>query len=328
MGCGLFHIQLRYATLPLFMTRVYLLLRRGRYDIIHAQDDYGAGISMPLAWMAGIPRRLFHVHSTRFAFGPDSRMLHRWMGRLLRTTATRFSHACLCCSSAARDAFFEGEPPASARVLYCGIDLKPFRIDAATCRESVRSELGLDAETRLVLFAGRLCDQKNVDLLIRAMSRMEEVSDCVLLMAGDGPDRGHLEGICRGQGLDSRCRFLGFREDLPRLMLASDIFVLPSQYEGLGLVLVQAQAAGLPILASTAIPREVEVISQLFHWQCPEDPPETWARTIEAVLLEERGDRHAIAIDAIRGSAFNIDNCADALSRAYMGNPRRHRTAL
>ena len=118
----------------------------------------------------------------------------------------------------------------------------------------------LPAEAPMVLFAGRLAEQKRVDDLLKALDLLQHVQpDVRTLIAGDGPLRERLEETAHGYRLDGRVRFLGHRKDVPRLLAAADILVLPSSYEGLPNVVLEAMRFRKPVVA-TAAPGTTEVV--------------------------------------------------------------------
>lgn len=121
----------------------------------------------------------------------------------------------------------------------------------------LRAELaGGDAERPIVLAVARLDAQKGIEYLVRAAV---EIPGAVVVIAGDGPDRGKLETLARSIGVERRVHFLGHRRDVPELLAACDLFVLPSLYEGLPLSVLEAMAAGVPVIA-TAIGGTDEVV--------------------------------------------------------------------
>ena len=110
-----------------------------------------------------------------------------------------------------------------------------------------------DSENKLKLIAvGRLVPLKNFDLLIRAIAEVinQGQNNLLLLIAGEGEERMRLEALSRDLGIESYVKLLGLRHDIMGLMKASDLFVLPSSYEGLSLAMIEAMACGLPIIAS------------------------------------------------------------------------------
>jgi len=127
-------------------------------------------------------------------------------------------------------------------------------VDPAALRDGrpvaeVRAELGLAGSDRVVLALASLVRRKGLDLLLEAFARLD-VPDAVLLVGGEGPERGPLEARAAALGLGPRARFLGRREDKAALLAACDVFCLPSRLEGLGVAALEAMAAGRPVVAS------------------------------------------------------------------------------
>jgi glycosyltransferase involved in cell wall biosynthesis len=142
-------------------------------------------------------------------------------------------------------------------MIYSGIgDEEPPPVDP----RAVRAEFGFAPEAPLVLFAGRLAEQKRVDDLLKALDLLQHVQpDVCTLIAGDGPQRERLEETAHGYDLDAKVRFLGHRDDVPRLLAAADLLVLPSSYEGLPNVVLEAMRFRKPVVA-TAAPGTTEVV--------------------------------------------------------------------
>lgn len=117
----------------------------------------------------------------------------------------------------------------------------------------IRSELGLSEETLVTVMVGRMDPQKAHDVAIEALAGMDAASlgrPHVLLFAGDGPLRSAHEQLAKDRLPDGACRFLGIRRDIPALLTLADVYLMPSRWEGLGLALAEACAAGLPSVVS------------------------------------------------------------------------------
>ena len=175
----------------------------------------------------------------------------------------------------------------------------PNAVDTATfCpdphrRAETRRSLGIPDDEPIVLCVGRMTLQKGQQTLIRAMA-LARVSDAHLLLVGDGPQKGALVELAREVGLADRARFLGTRPDVPDLLRAADILVLPSLHEGFGLVVAEAMASGTPVIASQVGPLP-EILS---HGETgllvPPDDPTMLARAV-AQLAADSKRRHEIA---------------------------------
>ena len=142
-------------------------------------------------------------------------------------------------------------------MIYSGTaDDEPPAVD----RRAVRAEFGFAEDAPLVLFAGRLAEQKRVEDLLKAVDLLQHVQpDLRTLIVGDGPLRGQLEENAHLYHLDGLVRFLGHRDDVPRLLAAADVVVLPSAYEGLPNVALEAMRFRKPVVA-TAAPGTTELV--------------------------------------------------------------------
>jgi glycosyltransferase involved in cell wall biosynthesis len=150
-----------------------------------------------------------------------------------------------------------GVPKDQLTMIYSGI------ADAETQpsdRAEVRAELGLATDAPLLIYTGRLAAQKGVDDLIKAIDLLQHVKPGLrALIVGDGPLRSHLEDIVHAYQLDTMVRFLGHRNDVPKLLAAADLLVLPSLYEGLPNVVLEAMQLSKPVVA-TAAPGTTELV--------------------------------------------------------------------
>jgi glycosyltransferase involved in cell wall biosynthesis len=146
-------------------------------------------------------------------------------------------------------------------------------------------------------------------------------------MIGEGPLRAEIEAKARRLGVDGRVVFAGTRPDVPRLMLgAMDVFVFPSLYEGLGLALIEAQAAGIPAIVSDKVPPESRIVEPLTKVLSVQDSAEVWADAIS----EKNGAVHRnTARSAVASSPYNNENAVRGLLELYSGaaSTRRVETA-
>jgi glycosyltransferase involved in cell wall biosynthesis len=196
-------------------------------------------------------------------------------------------------------------PREKVRVVYNGTSIPPRRTTSspATARGAVR-----------VLTACRLHAQKGLEDLLHAVPR---VSGAIFLIAGDGPDRPRLEDIARRLCIADRVRFLGFRNDVARLLDACDLFVLPSLYEGLPLVLLEAMAHERPIIA-TAVPGNEEVLADGAGITVPPRDPDALAAGITALASNPARARHLAAVGRERVEAnFSVDRMVDGVVQVY-----------
>lgn len=165
---------------------------------------------------------------------------------------TWFQHAdhLIAVSSGVKDALIEqGIAPEKIEVLYHGIDLAQYvaPLDSATAK----TRLGLPANARTVGVVASLIPRKGHRFLLEALQNMDATSDPIhLLLAGEGPLEAELRGQAMEMGLGERTHFLGFRRDIPHVVCAMDVFVLPSLKEGLSIAVMEAMALEKPVVCS------------------------------------------------------------------------------
>ena len=191
-------------------------------------------------------------------------------------------------NSRAVTAFYRqaGIPESRLGTIYSGIE--PPREPAAPLEElrrATRENFGWAADAPVVFFAGRLMTQKGVDILLDVMDLIQHVRpDVRTLIAGEGPLRPQLEETTHAYRLDDRVRFLGHRDDVPALLAASDVLVLPSRYEGLPNIVLEAMRLGKPVVA-TAAPGTTElVVDGETGLLAPVDDAPALARALRKVL--------------------------------------------
>jgi glycosyltransferase involved in cell wall biosynthesis len=298
----------RHKVDPWALGRLARFLRAGRFDVvqtwIYAADTYGR---VAARW-AGIPvvvtaEMAVDLWKGRSELAVD-RVLARWTDRVVG-------------NSEAVVAFYRkvGIPAGKLAMIPSGIgDEEPPEVDPA----AVRVGLGLPADAPLVLFAGRLAEQKGVETLIAALDLLQHVRpDLRGLIVGEGPLRSRLEALARGFRLteERRLTFLGHRDDVPRLLAAADVLVLPSHYEGLPNVILEAMRFRKPVVA-TAAPGTTEVVRDgLTGLLVPLRDPPALAQAIRRVIAEPDlaralGEAGRARVEAEFGAARMIERFA------------------
>ena len=143
--------------------------------------------------------------------------------------------------------------------------------------------------------------------------------DSRLVLVGDGRLRSDIMDQAKTLGIADKIVFTGKRPDVPKLLGMMDVFLFPSLYEGLGLAVIEAQSAGLPILIADSVPKETEVVSDLFVWMPLSQPPELWAeKCLQMVELKEN-IAHLKPRRILEESSFNIATNWHDLDRFYSG---------
>lgn len=286
---------------------------RGQYKAIVLNSN-GLSYVFPLfaAMFFGIGIRIMHSHNAGFEYeiGSARKLLIGFNKILLTLSATHL----FACSTKAGQWMFGDK---NFTVINNAIDCKRFRY-SPTIRADVRRKLGL--ENKFVLgHVGRFTYQKNHAFLLDVFITVADIQpDAVLLLIGDAvEDRSFFDEAQRkvaANHLESRVKFLGVRSDVSDLMQAMDCFLLPSHFEGLGIVAVEAQAAGLPCLVSDAVPRAVNIVKELVTF-LPLYSIFDWVHEIETARHIKRRDTHEKIADA----GYDIEREIEKLERFFEG---------
>jgi len=288
------------------------LLNEQEYDVVHLNAFQGLQlVYLWLAKRAGVPVRIAHSHGSDLRKSPV-----RWCKLLLhRIGKMLFEHAATvrwaCSGSAADFMFGQGS---GASMIPNGISVEQFRF-CPERREAVREELGLT--NRFVIGSvGRLQYDKNQSFLLDVLAEMlPRCPESVLLLVGDGPARQELQNKATALGVADQVIFYGISDHPEELLWSMDAFAFPSLSEGLGIVSVEAQAAGLPVICSEHIPEEAKVTT-LFHRVPLTKGAAAWAEAL--VLSVGSGPNRAASAELVRRVGFEIADVAELVRFAYV----------
>lgn len=331
LGAKLHYLRFSRRNIASFAAGFRKLLREGQYAAIHDHQDYAAGWHF-LAGAGALPSvRIVHVHSSLGRLRAESRSAVRkialWISaRLIRKFATHVlgtSSQLLEQYGFKRVAF----PKQVIRTVHCGFDVGDFDESFAEANLKVCEELGWPAPCKLVLFVGRLdasdpfapgWNPKNprfaLDVARLAVKHDPDVR-FVMIGAGEAMQRA-LESEVRGWGLEDRIRLVGKRFDVGRFMAAAHTLLFPSLEEGLGMVAVEAQAAGMRVLASDAVPREAVVIAELMKFFPLTAGAEAWSAELLKLLSQPRYDS-SVAAAKVKRSPYSVEESYRRLHTIY-----------
>ena len=288
----------------------------GPYDVVHSHTHFYGGHVLRLAARHGIPLRIAHSRAdTRIAEQGRGwpRRAYVW---LMRCWIREYANVHLAVSDGAAEDLFGAGWRRGGEIIRSGRDFSVYA--RSVDRAAVRGELSLPVGAFVLGHVGRFYRVKNHPFLIEvAAALFARAPGARLLLVGDGPCQNEINALVRAKGLAERVIFTGDRADVPRLLRgAMDAFVLPSHHEGLNMAVVEAQAAGLPCVVSSALTREMEVVSALIHRLPLAAPASVWA---EQILSAARGPRPTPeeALAAIKASPFGIEKSAQRLCEIY-----------
>ena len=244
----------KYQNLPKYLKALGKLLKENQYRIVHSNINTLSVFPLYAAKKAGVPVRISHSHST----SNPKEWKRNLIKNILRPFSKRYATDFFACSKVAgrylfgNKAFNQGE----VKIIHNAIDVDKFKFDEVA-RKKLRQEFGIKDSTVVIGHVGRFVQQKNHTFLVDVFKEYHEKNpDSKLLLVGSGPLEDEIKKKVEKLGLKDSVLFLGQRDDINKLYSVMDVFYLPSLYEGLPVVGVEAQAAGLPTIFSNGISSE------------------------------------------------------------------------
>lgn len=294
--------------------RLYCILRKEQIDVFQSNIDLFNGPNMLVSWLARVPIRVCHSHNSlqNKELVEGRTLAVRIYQFIMRWMCWSFSNRRTGCSPEAMDFLFKGHDwrnDSNSTVVYNGIDVERFRqtIDIS----NKRSELGLSAKYN-VLTVGRMIAQKNPFFIIDVFSELRNIRDDVnFVWVGTGSMENEVKKYIEEKKLSSCMQLLGERNDIPDIMKCCDAFLMPSVFEGLGIVLIEAQAAGMTCLVSNEIPelancgacKKMSLLSASKEW---------------SVALEDIIEKRlSLIVDNERLKNFSIENMINQMTKVF-----------
>ena len=273
-------------------------------DLVHLHTGRANWLGGMAARLAGRP-----AISTRRM---DRRVKRNWRTRWIYGSLVRYTAA--ISPAVERRLHDAGVPPERTRLVWSTVD--PETLTPARSREAVRAVLGVEADEVLLLAAGALVPRKGLDVLLEALARLP--ANVRLCIAGEGPEREALEARAVAIGVEGRVTWLGRREDLPDLLAASDLFVMPSRAEGLGIAALEAMTAGRAVVASRVGGLgELVVDGETGRLVPPEDPEALAGALGELCADSQLRERYGGAGPARVAEGFLPHHMVDAYEELY-----------
>lgn len=289
------------------------VLRQENFDVIHLNIYHGVAMQYArLAKKAGVKTRIIHSHNG--ALRPSKlRFLKEFAHKMASNTMSKFGTHFCACSDVAANWMFPEHISVGAQMIANGVDLTRFAFDNAQ-REKTRATLCLDDSFTLCC-VGRICDQKNQTFLLEVFSHiLRSDTNARLLLAGADDSNGAIVRLAESLGVASAVRFIGVTDKIPQLLWASDVFVLPSLFEGNPVSGIEAQASGIRCFFSDAITQEA-ALTDCVSYLSLADSAEHWA----AAILAAKGFERVNTTDELRQKGYDIKDSAELLSRIYRG---------
>lgn len=288
------------------------VLRDGKYKIVHSHINTLSVFPLYAAKKVGVPVRIAHSHSTTNKKEWKKNLLKQ----VLRPFSKKYATNYMCCSELAGRWLFGDKAYDEGKVylLNNAIDLDKFKYDKKI-RDKKRKELGIKEDTIVIGHIGRFVAQKNHTFLIDIFNQFhKKEKNSILLLAGQGPLQEEIKNKVRELGLDDSVRFLGQRNDANELYQVFDVFLLPSLYEGLPVVGVEAQASGLLCFFSDDMTKETKVLDSTVFMSLS-NTSEEWTGEI---LTNLKDYKRINTKNEVSDNGFDIEIEARKLEKYYI----------
>jgi glycosyltransferase involved in cell wall biosynthesis len=272
--------------------RLVRFVRENDIQLVHAHLTYAAIWSAILSRVTGVPSiASLHVAvsaTKKVEASPMRRLAVEVRDRLMTFVLRRWASRVVMVSGALRDEYLRrGLKNDRMRVVHNGIEIDRFMRDRAEARERLVRELNVPRDATVLVTVNVLRAGKGVEVLLEAM---QQIDDAVLVIVGDGPMREEWSRHAEQQGIADRVRWAGFRRDVDALLAGCDLFVHPSLDDAFPTVLLEASAAGLPVVASNlgGIP---EIVVDATGRLVPSGDPTALANAIRTTLADRTSMR-------------------------------------
>ncbi|MFL2077013.1 glycosyltransferase [Marinilactibacillus psychrotolerans] len=287
-----------------FMKAFVQLLNTESYDAVHCHQNLFSGVILPLAAYCKVPIRIAHAHTAQER--KKTGVLRSFYTQLMRFSINKFSTHRLGASQAANQ-FVYGNYR-QAEFLPNGIELTSFQVEYP---HNLRKKLNLEETSILIGHIGSFKPMKNHAYLLKVFEQIQRVTpQAHLVLVGDGKLRPIIENKVKELNLTNTVNFLGNQSEIASLLAEFDVFLFPSIYEGLGLAVIEAQAAGIPSIISDSLPSEIDLGLGLVERE-PLNNLNAWVKTVEKTIHSELP---ALSVDERleRIKEMNFDNQSSA----------------
>lgn len=288
------------------------LLKKSNYDVVHIHSGsiMALAVLSLAAKLAKVPKILVHSHATG-----DKENLKHFISKAICTPILCFcaTDYLACSKSAAEWKFSKKIVKNKVQIIKNGIDLSKFKLDDEA-RTTYRANLGYTDNERVIGHVGRFSQEKNHHFIIDLFSELvKQSNDYRLLLLGDGELKNKIEDYARKKNVYDLITFTGNVSNVRDYLQAMDLFILPSEYEGLGIVGIEAQATGLPCIFSTGVPEEAKITDNVTF--LPLDNIEIWKSTAykEILLPKEKNTKK------VQEAGYDITQTANRIYKIYLG---------
>lgn len=315
-GCKIYYLSAYAEDAPdVFDEEVRGILKNG-YDVVHLQTSWWRGFAVEkIAREIGISKIILYATNTDVHIRENqsreiARKVHfQYREMLSEDIATDFI---ACSTEAAEWLYGDKIPKEKIKIVPYAIELEQYKYNEEV-RKKYRESLGIDDEF-VIGHVGRFAYQKNHEFLVEVFREVARTDDKIkLLLVGIGELQETVRATIREAGLENRVIFTGKREDVAELMQVMDIFAFPSRFEGFGIVLIEAQAAGLKCLTSKEIPAKARITDNIEFLELDK---KVW---VDSILKYKKGYAREDMSEIMEEKGWGMKAHAEIFERIYSG---------
>lgn len=303
----------------LYFRCLYQIMKKGNYDIVHSHELFHTGITLFIAYLAGVPCRFAHSHSSSdgFNMGNDYNVVRKMYNVVMRKMIHLFSTRQIACSTLAGK-FLYGDKAikkATYSLVFNSVDTDCFLKHYGDHRKRFFNK----ENWSYVLHVGHVIPLKNQIFLIKVAECLKQRKEKIkIVCVGPGEDD-YLNILKEDIGkkcLQDYIELIGIRTDIDVLMREADAFVLPSLYEGMPLVLIEAQASGLPCVVANTFSNEVDFGINLINWMELDEGVDAWTSALEMAVKQEKARKEDVEY-AINKFNFDVKMFVNIICKLY-----------
>lgn len=287
-----------------YNNKLYDYLKSNNYDIVHINTGVFlfALQCVLISKKCNIKKIIVHSHSV-----PHVSIIKKKIINLLRNKLLKNIDIKLSCSKEAALSLYGTDK--DVRIIKNGIDIDKFKYNDKE-RNKYRKKINIDNK-KVYGHIGDFTKNKNYDFLIDIFYEIQKEEDAILLLIGNGELKEKIKEKVSKLNISSKVHFLGYREDINKLLLCMDVFLFPSLHEGLGLVLIEAQTSGLPVLVSENIPEEANISNKFIRINSYEI--KEWLKVIKKLKITNRNNLYK---NTIR-NGYEIKQVSNIIKEIY-----------
>lgn len=301
------------------------IMKAGKYDVVHSNELFHSGVVLLAAYFAGVKCRIAHSHSIYDLddINTPRSTIRKIYSSVMRWMILQFSNVQIGCSTAAGEFLFGKKTVKkdSYHLLFNSVDTKEYLENY----DKVETGEFCDDDWVNVLHVGRVYEIKNQLFIAEIAEEFKKRDKKIrILCAGKGNQKymDKVQEVIKSNELQNHMKMLGVRKDISTLLRKAKAFILPSLYEGMPLVLIEAQASGIHCVSADTFSKEVDFGIDSVEWLSLQAGAEKWADAIETAIGKGRKEKTEV-VTAIEEKGFDSRIFTEKLCELYVQNVRK-----